>query len=71
VSDDPATTDAASDEQAIEAFRAGAEAMGLDTDDSDDLVEKARDAAASGRISLAEALAQESAELAVHLGREG
>jgi hypothetical protein len=62
---------AGSDAEAIAAFRAAVEAMGVHDAEADDLIESAREAARAGGLSLAEALREELAELAVHLGREG
>ncbi len=65
-------TDAAgSVADAIAAFRAEAEAMGVNGQDADELIEKGREAAGIGEMSLAGALHEEPAELAMHLGRVG
>jgi phage shock protein A len=69
--EDQMTDDRRSDDDAVSAFRQWATSIGMTSDDVDDLVQQAREAATSGGQSLADTLAQESAELAVHLGREG
>jgi hypothetical protein len=62
---------AGSEVEAIESFRAAAEAMGIDRLAADELIEDARKTAEAGGISLADALREELAELAVHLGKTG
>lgn len=61
----------AGDDDAIARFRARSESIGMDADEIDAAVARARDAAAAGGLSLAEALVEESAEQSVHMGREG